>query len=186
MRHWSCHDRRQSDSAAQPSDSGLLFPVADRGYDRLRVELRVAELVQQLSEARRRGDLAEQALSQLRLAILTPRVPGSSAPGRGRAGAGPHPGDGHRSAERLRAQADREARALIAKAQQDAEVAWQNAVVLQHRLLRAEAEALATHHQRLVEQLGRLYAPLGLLVVDAVDHDQDASNGGGLQSNEQP
>ena len=69
------------------------------------------------------------------------------------------------AAEQLRVRADREARAVVAKAQEDAELAWQNAV-RQRRLMEAEAEALATLRQRMVEQLGRVFAPLGLVVVD--------------------
>jgi hypothetical protein len=64
---------RASDTAANPSHGGPLFPVADWGYDRLRVELRVDELVRQLGEARRRGDQAEHAVSQLQPAIQPPQ-----------------------------------------------------------------------------------------------------------------
>ena len=49
-----------------------------------------------------------------------------------------------------------------------------------------EAEALATHRQRLVEQLGRLYAPLGLLVVAADEPHRDARSGSGIQIDDQP
>jgi hypothetical protein len=90
-----------------------------------------------------------------------------------------------RTAEWVRARADREARALIAKVRADAEVAWQ-AAVGQRRVLAAEAQALATHRQRMVEQLGQLYAPLGLLVVDADDHDRDGRSGAGVQIDAQP
>jgi flagellar biosynthesis GTPase FlhF len=90
-----------------------------------------------------------------------------------------------RTAERLRAQADREARALIARAREDAELAWQ-AAVRQRRLLEAEADALATHRQRMVEQLGRLYAPLGLLVVDADESHRAGRGGSGIQRDDPP
>lgn len=70
------------------------------------------------------------------------------------------------AAEQFRLQADREARAVVAKAQEDAERAWQHAI-RRRRLLEAEAEDLVTLRQRMVEQLGRLYAPLGLLIVDS-------------------
>src|SRR5919201_1483862 len=66
----------ESDTAATPSDSVLQFPVADWGYDRRRVDSRVAELVQQLAQARRRGDQAEQALSQLQRDIHPPQAQG--------------------------------------------------------------------------------------------------------------
>jgi cell division septum initiation protein DivIVA len=232
----------ESDTAADPSDSGPRFVVADWGYDRRLVDARVAELVQQLAEERRRGDQAERALSRLELDIHPP-------PGQGPEGAvaleadtaqmleqagviaagvlaeagrrveatilaaGASAADrlktaalqassleqqarqllaeaelerariqaaATRTAEQLRAQADREARAVVARAREDAEVAWQDAT-RQRRLLQAEAEALATHRQRIVEQLGRLYAPLGLLVVDAGDDDRGTTSGAGIQ-----
>ena len=229
-------------NTADPDDSTPPFPVVDWGYERHRVDSRVAELVQQVAEARRRGDQAERALAQLQQDIHT-------GPGQGlegavfqgadmaqvleRAGvvaakvlaeagrrieatilaAGAQAADrlktaaqqasslehqarqllaeaeterahiqaaATRTAEQLRAGADREARALIAKAREDAEVAWQDAV-RQRRLVAAQAEALATHRQRMVEQLGRLYAPLGLLVVAADEPHRDARSGSGLQ-----
>ena len=86
-----------------------------------------------------------------------------------------------RTAEQLRARADREARALVARAREDAELAWRDAVG-QRRLLEAEAEALATHRQRMVEQLGQLYGALGLLVVDANNPGRDRRSGSGTQS----
>jgi pimeloyl-ACP methyl ester carboxylesterase len=90
-----------------------------------------------------------------------------------------------RTAEQVRARADREAKALVAKAREDAELAWQDAV-RQRRLLEAVAEALATHRQRMVEQLGRLYAPLGLIVVDADEQHQEEKGGSGIQIDDQP
>ena len=89
------------------------------------------------------------------------------------------------AAEQLRARADREAKAVVAKAREDAELAWQNATA-QRRRLQAEAKALATLRQRMVEQLGRLYAPLGLIVVDADDHHQGNSSGSGSQIHDRP
>ena len=218
----------ESNTAADPDDSGPPFPVVDWGYERRRVDLRVAELVQQLAEEQRRANHAERALSQLQLDIHTgrPQAPDEDAAleadraqvleqagviaarvlaEAGRrieatlVAAGARAADrlkaaaqqassleqqagqllaeaelerAHiqaaaiRTAEQLRAGADREARALVAKAREDAELARQNAAH-QRRLLQAEAEALATHRQRMVEQLGRLYAPLGLVVVDS-------------------
>ena len=46
----------ESDTAADPSDSGPRFAVADWGYDRGLVDAHAAELVQQLAKERRRGD----------------------------------------------------------------------------------------------------------------------------------
>jgi len=68
---------------------------------------------------------------------------------------------------------------------EDAELAWEDAVS-QRRLLEAVAEALVTHRQRMVEQLGRLYAPLGLIVVDADEHDRGGRSGSGIQIDDQP
>jgi hypothetical protein len=237
----------ESNTAANRSDSAPLFPVADWGYERRRVEFRVAELVQQLAEEQRRADHAERALSQLQLDIHTarPQAPEGSAALEAdmaqvleRAGviaarvlaeagrrveatilaAGARAADrlkaaaqqasrleqqarqllaeaelerahiqaaGTRTAEQVRAGADREARALVVKAREDAELAWQDAA-RQRRLLQAEAEALATHRQRMVEQLGRLYAPLGLLVVAADEPHRDARSGSGIQIDDQP
>jgi hypothetical protein len=235
------------DSAADPSDSGPPFPVVDWGYDRQLVDFRVAELVRQLAQARRRADHAEQAWSQLQRDLHTagPQAPeegagleadmaqvleqagviaarvlaeagrrieativaaGTKAAERLKAAAQQASSLEHqarqllaeaelerahiqaaatRTAEQLRAGADREARALVARAREDAELAWQQAV-RQRRLLQAEAEALATHRQRMVEQLGRLYAPLGLLVVEADEPHRDARSGSGIQIEAQP
>lgn len=69
------------------------------------------------------------------------------------------------AAEQLRAWAERGARALVARARRDAGSACQ-AAAAQRQGLRAEAEALAALGQRTAEELGRLHAPLGLIVVD--------------------
>src|SRR5919108_901137 len=66
----------ESDSGANPSDSASPFPVADWGYERRRVDSRVAELVRQLAAERRRGGQAERALSQLLLDVHTGRAQG--------------------------------------------------------------------------------------------------------------
>ena len=218
----------ESNTAANPGDSGPRFTVADWGYDRHLVDLHVAELVQQLAEQRRRGDQAEQALSQLKIhtgrtqgaeggaaleadmaevlqqaGVIAARVlaeagkrieativaAGVKAADRLKTAAeqaSTHEQHARQvlaeaelerariqaaassAAERVRARADREARAVVAKAREDAELAWQNAA-RQRRLLQAQAEALATLRGRMVEQLVRLYAPLGLVVVDATD-----------------
>ncbi len=235
----------ESDTATDPSDSGSPFPVVDWGYERQLVDLRVAELVQQVAEARRRGDQAKQRLSQLQLNLHTGRgqgpdgaVEADPAQVLQRAGvmaarvlaeagrrveatilaAGAKAADrlktaaeqasrleqqarqllveaeleqariqaaATRTAEQVRAGADREARALMAKVREDAELAWQDAV-RRRRLLAAEAEALATHRQRMVEQLGRLYAPLGLVVVGADEPYRDARSGSGIPIDDQP
>jgi cell division septum initiation protein DivIVA len=237
----------ESDTAATPSDSTPPFPVADWGYERRRVDLRVAELVRQLAAERRRGDQAEHALSQLQLDIhpgpaqgpegggareadvaevleqagviaarmlaeagrrieATILAAGAKAADRLKAGAQQASAleqqarqilaeaemerariqaAATRTAEQLWAQADREAKALIAKAREDAELAWQNAAH-QRRLLQAEAEALATHRQRMVKQLGQVYAPLGLIVVDADDPHLGETSGSGIQIDDRP
>ena len=235
----------EADPAADPSDSGPPFPIVDWGYERHLVDFRVAELVQQLAEARWRGDQAEEALLQLQLTLHTGRAEGPDgaveadpAQALQRAGviaarvlaaagrwveativaAGAKAADrlkmaaeqasslerqarqllaeaelertriqaaATHTAEQVRAAADREARALIAKVEEDAEVAWQDAV-RQRRLVEAKAVALATHRQRMVEQLRRLYAPLGLLVVEAEAHCRDGRRCSGIQSDDQP
>ena len=231
----------ESNTAANPSDSGSPFPVVDWGYDRQLVDFRVAELVQQLAEEQWRADHAERALSQqLDIHTARPQAPeggaaletdmaqmleqagviaarvlaeagrrveativasGAKAANRLKIAAQQASrleqqawqllaeaelerahiqAAATRTAEQLRAGADREARALVAKAGEDAELARQDAA-RQRRLLQAEAEALATHRQRMVEQLGRLYAPLGLLVVGADEPHRDARSGSGIQ-----
>ncbi len=236
---------RESDTAANRGDSAPPFPVADWGYDRGPVELRVAELVQQLAEERLRADHAERELSHLeidggrrqvagegvaleadmsqvleRAGVIAARVLAEA----GRrieatiAAAGAKAADrlktaaqqassleqqarqllaeaemerariqvaATRTAEHVRAGADREARALVAKAREDAEMAWQDAT-RQRRLLQAETEALATHRQRMVEQLGRLYAPLGLMVVDSGGPHRDERSIGRAEMDDQP
>jgi hypothetical protein len=222
-------DASESDTDAAASSSAASFPVVEWGYDRHLVDYRVAELVRQVAEERRRGDEAEQAVSELRPDINAGRAQGAADVGldvdvaevRQRAGvvaaralaeagrrieamivagglkaahrlklateqASAHEQQARQilaeaelerariaaaasiAAERVRARADREARAVVAKAQEDAELAWQDAA-RQRRLLEAQAEALATLRGRMVEQLGQLYAPLGLVVVDFAD-----------------
>jgi hypothetical protein len=70
------------------------------------------------------------------------------------------------AAEELRARADRDAAALLDKAQEEATLAWQKAA-RERVLVEAETERLTTLRQRMVEQLGQVYAPLGLTLVDA-------------------
>jgi hypothetical protein len=69
------------------------------------------------------------------------------------------------AAEEVRARADRDATAMLDKAQEEATVAWQKAA-RERGLLEAEMERLTTLRQRMVEQLGQVYAPLGLTLVD--------------------
>jgi hypothetical protein len=70
------------------------------------------------------------------------------------------------AAEQLRARADREANAIIAGAHEEAELAWQ-AAAHQRRLLEAEADRLTDLRRATIERLGRVYAPLGLILVDS-------------------
>ena len=236
---------RESDTAVNPDDSAPPFPVADWGYDRRRVDLRVAELVQQLAEEQWRADHAERALAQREIdrgrpraaeegvaleadmaqmleragmaaarmlaeagrrieativaadtqaadRLMTAAQQASSLEGQARQLLAEAEMErariqvaATRTAEQVRAGADREARALVAKVREDAEVAWQDAA-RQRRLLEAEAEALATHRQRMVEQLGRLYAPLGLIVVDSGEHRWGESSSGRGEMGDQP
>jgi DNA repair exonuclease SbcCD ATPase subunit len=69
------------------------------------------------------------------------------------------------AAEEVRARADRDATAMLDKAQEEATLAWQKAA-RERVLLEGETERLATLRQRMVEQLGQVYAPLGLTLVD--------------------
>lgn len=228
----------ESDTA-NPSGSAQQFPVVQWGYDPHVVDFRMAELVQQIVEERRRGDQAEKAVSQLQLGNLagpaqgpdggvgleadvtevfqqagmvaarvlteagrrieaTITTAGDKAADRLKAAAQQAgaleqqarqtlaEGEMERTrieaaacsaAEQVRARADREARAVVARAQEDAELSWQNAAH-QRQLLEAEAEALATLRQRMVEQLGRLYDPLGLIVVDSAGAQDSGERSG--------
>jgi hypothetical protein len=79
------------------------------------------------------------------------------------------------AAEETRAQADRDASAILAKAHEEATLAWQKAA-RERVLLEAEAERLTTLRRRMVEQLGQVYAPLGLTLVDTrreLDHNDE-------------
>ena len=69
------------------------------------------------------------------------------------------------AADQARAQADRDAKALLSKAQDEAELAWLKAS-RERMLLQAEAERLAALRQTMVDRLQRVYAPLGLTLVD--------------------
>ena len=69
------------------------------------------------------------------------------------------------AADEARARADRDATAMLAKAQEEATLAWQKAA-RERVLLEAENKRLTTLRQRMVEQLGQVYAPLGLTLVD--------------------
>ena len=70
------------------------------------------------------------------------------------------------AAEQVRSQAHRDARELLSRAQDEAESAWQK-VSRERMLLQAEAEGLATLRQATVEQLQRMYTPLGLTLVNS-------------------
>jgi hypothetical protein len=84
------------------------------------------------------------------------------------------------AAEELRAQADRDAAALLDKAQEEATLAWQKAA-RERGLLDAETERLTSLRQRMVEQLGQVYAPLGLTLVDT-RQELEPSNRGALEA----
>src|SRR4029450_4104528 len=73
--------------------------------------------------------------------------------------------EANHAAEQARAQADRDAKELISNAQHEADVAWLKAS-RERMLLQAEAERLAALRQTMVERLQRVYAPLGLTLVD--------------------
>jgi hypothetical protein len=80
------------------------------------------------------------------------------------------------AAEEVRAQADRDAAAMLDKAQEEATLAWQKAA-RERVLLEAEMERLTTLRQRMVEQLGQVYAPLGLTLVDTRRELEPSSQG---------
>src|SRR5215216_6627122 len=85
-----------------------------------------------------------------------------------------------KAAEEQRARADRDAAAMLDKAQEEATLAWQKAA-RERVLLEAETERLATLRQRMVEQLGQVYAPLGLTLVDT-RQELKPSNHGALEA----
>jgi hypothetical protein len=84
------------------------------------------------------------------------------------------------AAEEVRAQAERDATAMLDKAQEEATVAWQKAA-RERGLLEAETERLTTLRQRMVEQLGQVYAPLGLTLVDT-RRELEPGNRGALEA----
>jgi DNA repair exonuclease SbcCD ATPase subunit len=84
------------------------------------------------------------------------------------------------AAEELRARAERDAAAMLEKAQEEATLAWQKAA-RERVLLEAETERLTTLRQRMVEQLGQVYAPLGLTLVDT-RQELEPSNQGTLEA----
>jgi hypothetical protein len=89
------------------------------------------------------------------------------------------------AAEALRAQADRDASAVLDKAQEEATLAWQKAA--QERvLLEAETERLSGLRHQMVEQLGQVYAPLGLTLVDTRQELAPARRGALEAPPEQP
>jgi hypothetical protein len=88
-------------------------------------------------------------------------------------------------AEELRARAERDATAILDKAQEEATLAWQKAA-RERVLLEAEAERLTTMRQRMVEQLGQVYAPLGLTLVDTRPEREPGDQGEGQASTDEP
>jgi hypothetical protein len=89
------------------------------------------------------------------------------------------------AAEELRAQADRDAAAVLEKAQEEATLAWQKAA-RERVLLEGETERLTTLRQRMVEQLGQVYAPLGLTLVDTRQELEPSSPGALEASTDEP
>jgi hypothetical protein len=73
--------------------------------------------------------------------------------------------EANEAAQQRLAQAEREGQALLTAAKQQADTAWQQAAKERQRL-QLEAEQLTAHRQAMVEQLARVYAPLGLTLVD--------------------
>jgi hypothetical protein len=69
---------------------------------------------------------------------------------------------------------------MLDKAQEEATLAWQKAA-RERVLLEAETERLTTLRQRMVEQLGQVYAPLGLTLVDT-RQELEPSNHGALEA----
>ena len=80
----------------------------------------------------------------------------------------------------LVADAERDAAAARAAAQEEIRRAWQQAD-RERLLVEAEAQRLQSLRQLLNEQLGRLYGPLGLIVVDADEQDWGGRSGSGIQ-----
>jgi hypothetical protein len=85
----------------------------------------------------------------------------------------------------VRGQADRDAAAVLDKAQEEATLAWQKAA-RERVLLEAESERLTTLRQRMVEQLGQVYAPLGLTLVDTRREHAPGSEGESPASTDEP
>jgi hypothetical protein len=81
------------------------------------------------------------------------------------------------AAEQVRAQAERDAQAIVSRAQEQADAAWQQAAQ-ERRMLAAEAERLGTLRKAMVEQLTRVYAPLGLTLVDTRSLPAPSAEGG--------
>jgi hypothetical protein len=65
---------------------------------------------------------------------------------------------------------------MLAKAQEEAALAWEKAA-RERVLLEAEAERLSSLRQRMVERLGQVYAPLGLSLVDTRREPEPGSEG---------
>jgi hypothetical protein len=84
------------------------------------------------------------------------------------------------AAEELRAQAERDATAMLDKAQEEATLAGQKAAP-ERVVLEAAMERLTTLRQRMVEQLGQVYAPLGLTLVDT-RHELEPSSQAALEA----
>lgn len=78
------------------------------------------------------------------------------------------------AAEEKRSQADRDAKTLLAKANDEAGRALDQAA-RERRLLEAESQHLTTLREAMVQQLVKVYAPLGLTLVDTRGELQPAA-----------
>jgi len=90
-----------------------------------------------------------------------------------------------RAAEEKQAQADRDAGALLAKANEEAGRALDQAAH-ERRLLEAESQHLTTLREAMVQQLVKVYAPLGLTLVDTRGELQPAAQDGRRAEPEEP
>lgn len=89
------------------------------------------------------------------------------------------------AAEEVRAQADRDTKALLAKANEEVMRASDHAA-RERLLLEAESERLTTLRQAMVEQLGQVYAPLGLTLVDTRHDLQPGAEDGYRSDHDKP
>jgi hypothetical protein len=125
--------------------------AVDQGERQAADRLRAAE-----AEARRLEQAARQALTDAE--VERARIEAAAT----------------RAAEERQAQADRDAKALLAKANEEASRALDQAAQ-ERRLLEAESQHLTTLREAMVQQLVKVYAPLGLTLVDTRGELQPAA-----------